>query len=100
MVTQKHICRGNSTLLSCWQTCSGAIDLDEGVRVLVNEHILARAAIEQRWYKQYLLKGDVLQALLLDDGHPGVLVVRHELRQGDTQTGPHLQAKPGRQHWP
>ena len=48
----------------------------------------------------YLLKGDVLEVILLNDGCPVVLVVRHELGQGDAKAGADLQIKPFRQHRP
>ncbi len=41
------------------------------------------AAIRHPWYKWYLVEGDVLEAMLHDDGRPGVLVMWHELCQGD-----------------
>jgi hypothetical protein len=49
---------------------------------------------------EHLLKGDVLEVILLNDGCPQVLVVRHELGQGDVQGRRHIQPKPLRQLGP
>ena len=43
---------------------------------------------------RHLLKGDVLEVVLLDDGRPQRLVVGHELGEGDAQRRRHIKPKP------
>ncbi len=49
---------------------------------------------------RHLLKGDVLEVVLLDNGRPQLLVVGHELSERDAQRRSHVQPEPVRQLGP